>query len=67
MKNSTIVLVIAAPILAAVLGTHMGKALAASGSDARWSDNVKTAMEYCRYRQTELTETECLIRLGAMI
>lgn len=67
MKASTIVLVIAAPILAAVLGTHAGKTLAASSSDIRWSDNIAVLHYFCRHVQADVTETECLIALGAMI
>lgn len=67
MRTSTIVLVIASPILAAVLGTHTGKALAASSSDVRWSNNVEEIRYFCRHEQADLPETECLILLGAMI
>lgn len=67
MKASLIVLVIAAPVLAAALGTYTGKTLAASSSDARWSEQVAEIVYYCRWLQADVTETECLILLGAAI
>lgn len=69
MKASLIVLIIAAPILAAVVGTYSGKQLAVQGStsDARWSEQVLEIAHYCRWLQADVTETQCLIDLGAAI
>lgn len=77
MKATLIVLAIAAPILAAVVGSHTGTYIAThpsitpvvrgSSSDARWSKQVAEIVYYCRWLQADVTETECLILLGAAI
>ncbi len=77
MKATLIVLVSAAPILAAVVGTYSGEYIAAnpsitpvvrgSSSDARWSEQVLEIAHYCRWLQADVTETQCLIDLGAAI
>lgn len=77
MKASLIVLVIAAPLIAAVIGNHTGEYIATnpspapvvrgSSSDARWAEQVEAISHYCRWLQADVTETQCLIDLGAAI
>lgn len=54
---------IAAPLIGYLVGTPIGEALA----DDKWAKSVEETRWFCRYEQAEVTETECLIALGAMI